>query len=569
MALPDTALSPRERDALGDYTADARLLLLAALAIVAGLAGGAIAWLLLRLIGLITNVSFYQRLSFAFTSPAHERLGWLVFVPPVIGGLLIGLIARFGSEKIRGHGIPEAIEAILAGGSNIPPRIALLKPLASAIAIGTGGPFGAEGPIIMTGGAFGSLFAQCFRLSAMERKTILVAGAAAGMAGIFGTPVAATLIAVELLLFEWKPRSFVPVAVAAATATVARIPLLGSGPLFPCHSAPLPTLGVLLCVPVGVAAGLASGGLTWLTYFFEDQFRRLPLHWMWWPALAGLLIGAAAMIEPDALGVGYDVIRALLAGRMLFGTLALLLVVKTLLWASTLGSGTSGGVLAPLLIIGGALGAMGAHALPVGTATIWALIGMTAVLGGTMRSPFTAIVFALELTHDVNALLPLMVATFAAAGCTVLVLKRSILTEKIARHGRHVIREYAVDPLEKVLVEEVMTRVRRPYREAAMPTDAERRSGANVGAAEPPVRAVARPGEPMSGVADRMAMLDLAWVPVVEPSTGTVVGIVTRHEVLRARAKTCAEEHERARGFAWRRAGPRRAGPRIKTDGGR
>ncbi|MGH8149840.1 MAG: chloride channel protein [Steroidobacteraceae bacterium] len=605
--------------ALGDYTADRRLVYLSLLAVVVGAAGAGIAWVLVRLIGFITNLAFYHQLSFAFTSPSQERLGWLAFIPPIVGGLVIGLMARYGSEKIRGHGIPEAIEAILLGRSNIEPRVAVLKPVSSAIAIGTGGPFGAEGPIIMTGGAFGSIFAQLFKLSAMERKTLLVAGASAGMAGIFATPVAATLIAVELLLFEWKPRSFIPAAIAAATSAVVRVPLLGAGPLFAYHSAILSWQGIMICVPVGITAGLLSGILTWLTYLFEDVFRKLPIHWMWWPALAGVLIGIASLIEPRTLGVGYDVIRDLLAGHLGFQVVLALLVVKSLLWASTLGSGTSGGVLAPLLIMGGAMGTLEARIIPFGDPTLWALIGMAAVLGGTMRSPFTCIIFALELTHDMNALLPLMVATFVAAACTVLMLKRSVLTEKVARRGHHVIREYSIDPLENVFVEDVMTRDARTLpgdmtvdeavrffdRKAQQPldkdpddsddedrqhwfpvVDANRRviglltradalhlkagnypPTVHIGDVAPKPRTLGYPHEPVSRVADRMAEFDTACAPVVDSATSVLVGLVTRHDVLRARARNLTEEHVRANviglrlhlsPWAWRRA-PRRA----------
>lgn len=589
--------APRKRRGLGDYTADYRLILLSLMAVLVGAAGACIAWILVRLIGFITNISFYHRLSFAFSFPSHEHIGWLAFIPPIVGGLLIGVMARYGSEKIRGHGIPEAIEAMLLGRSIIQPRVAILKPIASAIAIGTGGPFGAEGPIIMTGGAFGSIFSQLFKLTAMERRALLVAGASAGMAGIFATPVAATLIAVELLLFEWKPRSFIPAAIASATAAVVRVPLLGAGPLFAYHSALLPWEGLLICIPVGISAGFLSGILTWLTYFFEDMFRKLPVHWMWWPAIAGVLIGIASLISPSSLGVGYDVIRDLLAGHMVFTAVLALLIVKSLLWASTLGSGTSGGVLAPLLIMGGAMGTLEAGIIPVGEPTLWALIGMTAVLGGTMRSPFTCIVFALELTHDINALLPLMVATFVSAGCTVLMLKRSILTEKVARRGHHVTREYSIDPLENVFVEDVMTRdvhtlsgdmtvgetVHFFEDEVHLPlhvdqhdpeaykhgfpvvdgkqkiigvltrADALRLKSGNylptirIADVTPKPRALGYPDEPVSRVADRMAERDVDCVPILDPRSNTLVGILTRHDVLRARARMLSEEHERAR----------------------
>ncbi len=445
------------RDNLADFSRDIRVLLLSAMAIPIGVLGALIAWALVRLIGLITNLSFYQRLSFDFSSPAGERLGLLVLIPPMLGGLIVGLMARYGSEQIRGHGIPEALEAILIGRSRIRALVAILKPLSSALSIGTGGPFGAEGPIIMTGGAFGSLFAQFFKLSASERKTLLVAGAAAGMAAIFSTPLAAVLLAVELLLFEWKPRSFIPVAFAAITADLLRIPLLGNGPIFAIPPHPqLSIMEVIYALGVGVLAGLGSSLLTVLVYAFEDGFRKLPIHWMWWPIIGGLGVGIGGFINPHALGVGYDTIRSLLAGNEVGAALITLLIVKTLIWSFSLGSGTSGGVLAPLMIIGGAMGAVEARLIPAGNVSLWVLISMAGIMGGTMRSPFTAIVFALELTHDFNTLPALLVACVAADAVTVLLMRRSILTEKVARRGLHLTREYGVDPLELTRVSEVM-----------------------------------------------------------------------------------------------------------------
>ena len=445
------------RDDLADFNRDNRILLLSAMAIVVGIISAFIAYGLVLLIGLITNLSFYQRLSTDFTSPADHHLGLLVIIVPMIGGLIIGLMARYGSEQIRGHGIPEALEAILIGRSRIGLKVALLKPLSSALSIGTGGPFGAEGPIIMTGGAFGSLFAQAFDLSTAERKTLLVAGAAAGMAAIFATPVAAVLLAVELLLFEWKPRSFIPVAFAAITASVLRIGLLGKGPIFaiPPHP-PLSSTGMLYALGVGLIAGLGSSLLTVLVYAFEDLFRKLPIHWMYWPVIGGFFVGVGALINPHTLGVGYDTIRALLSGNEIGAALITLLIVKTLSWSLALGSGTSGGVLAPLMIIGGALGALEARFIPAGDVGLWVLISMAAMMGGTMRAPFTSIIFALELTHDLNVLPGLLIACVAADAVTVLLMRRSILTEKVARRGLHLTREYGVDPLELTRVSEVM-----------------------------------------------------------------------------------------------------------------
>ena len=444
-------------EGLSDFTTDRRVLLLSGLAVVVGVLGALVARALLWLIAVITNLAYHHTVSSRFTSPADNGLGaWAVLVP-MAGALLIGVMARYGSEKIRGHGIPEAMEAILIGRSRIEAKVAVLKPLSSAISIGTGGPFGAEGPIIMTGGALGSLFAGLFHLSPAERKTLLVAGAAGGMSAVFATPVAAVLLAVELLLFEWKPRSFIPVAVSAATAMAVRIPLLGAGPIFPFTSGALPGWRTLLLgLALGVAAGYGSSLLTAMVYGAEDLFARLPFHWMWWPVIGGAVVGFGGLVYPRALGVGYDTIGDLLAGHLAGAGLVGLLATKMIIWAVALGSGTSGGVLAPLLIMGGCLGAAEAQALHLGDPGLWAMISMGAMMGGTMRSPFTAVIFMVELTHDVAMLPVLLVACVASELVTVLVMKRSILTEKVARKGHHVMREYSVSPLERLLVGDLM-----------------------------------------------------------------------------------------------------------------
>ena len=443
---------------LGDFTATPRILTISALAVGIGFVASYVALGLLRLIGFFTNLFFYQRWSAQLVSPAGNTLGWFALFVPVIGGLIVGLMARYGSDRIRGHGIPEAIEAILINGSRVEPKVALLKPLSAAISIGSGGPFGAEGPIILTGGAFGSLIAQFFHLTSAERKTLLVAGAAAGMSATFAAPVASVLLAVELLLFEWKPRSMVPVALASATAAAARRHLLGLGPIFPVPAHPtfIGLDGLAGCVAAGILAGILSALLTLAVYAAEDGFLKLPIHWMWWPAIGGLVIGAGGLLFPQALGVGYDTIGALLQGTVTTKVILGVLIVKSIIWSFSLGSGTSGGVLAPLLMMGGALGGLEAMAFPAEGTGFWPLVSMGAILGGTMRSPFTGVVFALELTHDVNMLLPLLVAVTIAHAFTVLVLGRSILTEKVARRGYHLSREYAVDPLEILFTREVM-----------------------------------------------------------------------------------------------------------------
>jgi len=506
-----TSRVERAEDRLADFTRDKRIPIISLMAIIIGALSAVVAKILVWLIAVITNLVFYQKYSSEFQSPANHRLGGFVILVPIVGGLVIGLMARFGSEKIRGHGIPEALEAILFGRSRMEPKVAVLKPLSSAISIGTGGPFGAEGPIIMTGGAVGSLFAQMFHLSPAERKTLLVAGAAGGMSAIFAAPVAAVLLAVELLLFEWKPRSFIPAAIAAATAGALRIPLMGAGPIFPvtAHAA-LGSEGLILALVVGIIAGLASGVLTALVYAFEDLFTKLPIHWMWWPAIGGLFVGIGGYLDPRVLGVGYETIHALLRGELLGPLVAGLLVGKALVWAISLGSGTSGGVLAPLLIMGGALGAIEAHWMPVGDAGLWATLSMAAIMGGTMRSPLTAMVFTLELTHDLNLLPGLLVACIAAHAVTVLALRRSILTEKVARRGFHINREYVVDPLMGLRVSEVMDQ-------------------------DPPTIPVSMKVADFSDrVAKRDPRLSRRQGTIIVDDSGALCGIITRGDLLRA-----------------------------------
>jgi CIC family chloride channel protein len=443
---------------LGDFTANRRMIVISFVAIAIGVLATFVAYALLELIYLFTNLAYFHHASFAPSSPAQHTLGLVAVAVPILGALIIGMMARYGSERIRGHGIPEALEAILINGSRVDPKVAMLKPLSSAISIGTGGPFGAEGPIIMTGGAFGSLVAQLFSLTAAERKCLLVAGAAAGMSATFSTPLAAILLAVELLLFEWKPRSFVPVALASATAAIARQFVIGPGPLFPLapHAAFAGVDVLVCCAAAGLGAGMLSAVLTFAVYAAEDLFKRLPIHWMWWPALGGLAIGIGGLVSPRALGVGYDVIGDVLHQGLVPKAILLLVIVKGLIWSISLGSGTSGGVLAPLLMMGGALGGLEALVFPDAGVGFWPLVGMGAILGGTMRSPLTGIVFSVELTHDMNMILPLVVAVTVAHAFTVLVLKRSILTEKVARRGFHVSREYAIDELEILFARDAM-----------------------------------------------------------------------------------------------------------------
>jgi H+/Cl- antiporter ClcA/CBS domain-containing protein len=587
---------------LGDFTANARLLLLSLVAIPIGIISALVAVGLLSLINFFTNLFFFQRFSIAAASPAAHMLGGLVVIIPVIGGLIIGLMARYGSERIRGHGIPEAIESILINGSRVEPKLAVLKPLSSAISIGSGGPFGAEGPIIMTGGALGSLVAQFLHLSSAERKTLLVAGAAAGMSATFAAPLASVLLAVELLLFEWKPRSFVPVAMASATAAAARRYLLGLGPLFLVHEHPLfiGPAGLAGCVVVGLGAGLLSMLMTMAVYASEDGFQKyVRIHWMWWPALGGLAIGVGGLLFPQALGVGYDTIGALLQGDVPRQTLLGILLVKSSIWAIALGSGTSGGVLAPLLMMGGALGGVEGAFLPNLGPGFWPLVSMGAILGGTMRSPLTGIVFAIELTHDLNMMLPLLVAVTIAHTFTVLTLKRSILTEKVSRRGYHLTREYSIDPLEILFVREVVrtnivalsasmtleqTRAivgdgPRPRRRQRLypVVDADQRllgvvtrshlkhsmqvapGSMRIGDVTQSLPIVAYPDEPLRAVAHRMASTGLTRLPVVERGTDRrLVGMIGLSDLLAGRSRTLDAEHRRERVFSLklgRRAG--------------
>ena len=567
---------------LGDFTTTWRVVPMSVAAVAIGLLSTCVAWALLRLIGLFTNLFFFQRWGVTLVSPAGHHLGGLVVLVPAAGALVVGLMARYGSERIRGHGIPEAIESILIRGSRVEPRVAFLKPLSAAISIGSGGPFGAEGPIIMTGGAFGSMIAQFLKLTSAERKTLLVAGAAGGMSATFASPVAAVALAVELLLFEWKPRSLVPVALASASAAAARRYVIGLGPLFlaPAHPLFIGPAGLVGCA----LAGLAAGALTGAVYAAEDVFARLPLHWMWWPAIGGLVVGVGGLVFPEALGVGYDTIGALLQGQVAGRVIIGLLLGKSVVWSVSLGSGTSGGVLAPLLLMGGALGGVEALVLPDEGTGFWPLVSMGAILGGTMRSPFTGIVFALELTHDVNMLLPLLVSVTLAHGFTVLALRRSILTEKVSRRGYHLSREYAVDPLEILFVREVMRRnvvalpasmelaalrAERPRRQLLCPVvDTDRRlvgvvtrrdldglltfagsdSDVRVGALVRPDPIVAYPDEPLRAVVYRMAETGRTRFPVVERGEGRrLLGMIALSDLLEARVRGLEAERRRER----------------------
>jgi H+/Cl- antiporter ClcA/CBS domain-containing protein len=590
-AMSSTSLHHPRR--LADHSADPRMLLLALMAFAVGTGGAFAAWLLLKLIAIATNLFWFQRLSASSTDLAAAGIGVLTIAVPVVGGLIVGLMARYGSEKIRGHGIPEAIETILFGESRLSLKVALLKPLSSAVSIGSGGPFGAEGPIIMTGGAIGSLFAQRFRLSAAERKTLLVAGAAAGMTGIFGTPMAAIMLAVEVLLFEWKPRSFVPVVASVLVSLAWRPLLVGSEPLFP-FAAPTPAgmSAVALASGIGIIVGLQAALLSALLYRIEDGFHGSRIHWMWWPALGAVVVGVGGLIEPRVLGAGYGSIQALLDGSLALRVVVALLVVKAVVWLVALGSGTSGGILAPLLILGGAAGYLIGGYLP-GQPGFWAMVAMAGILSGAMRAPMTAALFAAELTNHLSALPETIGAAASAYAVSVLVMRRSILTEKIARRGRHILQEYTVDALEFLQAGQMMTRdpatlpgtmslsdAVRFFKEKAehrsypvvdcdgrllglvSRTDALRwqlegpaLEGQLADALSDASILVAYPDTPCGTVADMMVDSGTGRVPIVDQKSRRVIGIISRQDLLKVR--TTQKRGEKVRPARRRRQAPR------------
>jgi chloride channel protein, CIC family len=596
---------PKNDHALSDFSVEPRILAIAALAVPVALAAVAAGFALLKLIRLATNIAYFGQFSFADLKLGSAHLGpWSVLIP-VAGSFIVGLMARHGSEKIRGHGIPEAIEAILLGRSRLDPKVAILKPLSSAIAIGTGGPFGAEGPIIMTGGAIGSLIAQMLPVSDAERKTLLVGGAAAGMTTVFGTPIAAVMLGVELLLFEWRPRSFIPVVVAAVTAAVARTALHMQAPLFPFAGVSgIALMGLATWIILGVLAGFLACILSQLVYGWEDFFMKLPIHWMWWPMLGGLIVGLGGLIDPRALGVGYENIADMLQGQLALKALLLLLVVKAVIWSIALGSGTSGGVLAPLLMMGGAAGAALSCVFPGQSPAFCALLGMAATMSGAMRVPLTATFFAVELTGNLHALLPLLTACATAYAVTVLLMRRSILTEKLTRRGHHLVCEYGVDSFALARVRDVMTRavetlpatmtLQRATRFLAAPTtahpsfpvvDAEnkvlgiidpptvlrwRRAGRRrttslselLAGAEVPV---AYPDEHVERVAARLAVADLGHLAVISRDSAQIVGYLGWRDITKARAGFEAEKAQRTAFFGRRQPS---AGARVDDRGG-
>ena len=581
---------------------DRRVLFTSALSVVIAVLAAMVAQLLTRTIGLVTNFAFYGRLSTAFVSPADNKLGaWVLFIP-VLGGLIVGVMARFGSKAIRGHGIPEAMEQILTNQSRIPPRLVVLKPLSAAIAIGTGGPFGAEGPIIATGGALGSLLGQVLGTSAWERKTLLAAGAAAGMAATFGSPLSAVLLAVELLLFEYRPRSLIPVALAASTATAVRLLFVGAAPLFPLNGVKQPGGEALVFyVLLGAVIGLLSVGVTRAAYAVEDGFEKLPIHWMWWPAMGGLAVGAVGYFAPRTMGVGYDNIEHIIAGD--FGLLALVTLgsLKLVSWVIALGSGTSGGTLAPLFTIGGSAGAMlGVLAVAVAPSLgvdvrLAALVGMAAIFAGASRALLASVVFAFETTRQPIGLLPLLGGCTASFLVSCLLMRSTIMTEKIVRRGVRAPDEYSPDSFSLLSVREYAQRpvvslpanqllaAARLWLRSGVPGSSHQgypildSGGGLVGVLtrrdllgddredmtlgqivhRPPV--VVFEDSSLKDAVDQMAKHGIGRVPVVARSDpARVVGLVTRSDVMAAHAGHLEEGHIQP--GEWAKAAIRRAG---------
>lgn len=580
-----------------------RVLFVCALAVLLGIAAAFIARILVKLIDLVTNLAFLGRWSFADASPAQHDLGAWVILVPVVGGLIVGLMARWGSRAIRGHGIPEAMEQVLLNESKIPPRITFLKPVSSAIAIGTGGPFGAEGPIIATGGALGSFLGQLLHVTGQERKVLLAAGAAGGMTAIFGAPVSAVVLAVELLLFELRPRSLIPVALAAVTAAGMRDLMVGSAPVFAMPDVATPGLAALLCyVLLGVAMGFVSVAVTRIVYGIEDAFEKLPIHWMWWPALGGIVVGVVGWFAPKTMGVGYDNIVDILGGHLALGALAFLCAMKFLSWSIALGSGTSGGTLAPLFTVGGALGALAGLALVAlmpGLGVdprIAALVGMAAIFAGASRALLASVVFAFETTHQTAGLLPLLGGCSAAYLVSALTMRNTIMTEKIARRGVRVPTEYAADYLEQVLVRDACTRDVVSLRTKDALGDVRHWMQSGRGEAQhegyPVVddtgrvrglvtrRMLLDPAEPgnrrigelslrppmvvhehhsLREAADHMVAENVGRLIVVGvDAPHPLVGIITRGDILSAHARRLKEAHEGRRHIRWR-ASSRRA----------
>lgn len=440
-----------------------RMFHISLLAAVIGLVAGLVAYALFTLIGLLWNLVFFQQVSTKLTDLGSNPIGLWMLVVPAIGGFIISLMAKYGTPKIKGHGIPEAMEAVLEDRSRISPRVAIFKPIATAVAIGTGGPFGAEGPIIQTGGALGSLLGQIVHTTAAERKVLLACGAAAGMAATFNTPIAAVILAIELLLFEFKSRSFIPLVIATVVATTVRMPLLGQGPLF---QVAISDFGIPRALPfyilLGLLCGLVAVGFTRLFYWTEDLFEKLPVNEFWLPVIGGFGLGIIGYFVPRVLGVGYDTISDILNNQLPLNILLTVMIFKALALLVSLGSGTSGGLLAPMFMSGAAMG--GSFAIVLNNVIpslnlepgAFALAAMAAVFGAASRATFAFIIFAFEITQDYHAILPLMLVCVIADGVALLLMNNTIMTEKLARRGLRVPQEYEADILRQVSVGDMM-----------------------------------------------------------------------------------------------------------------
>jgi H+/Cl- antiporter ClcA/CBS domain-containing protein len=584
MSMPEA--EPRAAVSPSPAVVDRRVVLISGVAIALALVASVLAQALTRLIGLITNLAFFGRISTRFSSPAGNHLGALVIVVPIVGAVIVGLMARFGSKAIRGHGIPEAMEQVLFNQSRIPPRLIFLKPLSAAIAIGTGGPFGAEGPIIATGSALGSFLGQVMTVTTDERKTLLAAGAVAGMAATFGTPVSAVLLAIELLLFEFRPRSVIPVALAASAATAARTAMVGSAPVFSLPDLTEPSGEALATyIVIGAIVGVASVLVTHALYAVEDVFEKLPVHWMWWPAIGAVAVGLCGFLSPHTLGVGYDNIDSILSGSLAGRAALIFCVLKFISWSISLGSGTSGGTLAPLFTLGGGLGSiLGSIAIAAAPSLgvdvrIAALVGMAAMFAGASRALLTSVVFAFEATRQPIGLLPLLGGCTAAFLVSSLLMKSSIMTEKIARRGARVPDEYQADFLAQVLVRDCASRdvvtldandrvdaVRVWLRERGPGTrhtgfpvldaagallgvvtrsdlfDLTLRGDRSIESLVSREPAVIHEGSTVRAAADRMVLEGVGRLIVVSPADETkVVGIITRSDLLGAHKRRLDE----------------------------
>ena len=587
------------KDAALAEPAQFRMVLVSFLAAGIGLLAGFIAYLLYNLIGLFTNIVFYHRFVFAFNSARNNHLGAWVIVMPVIGGIIVGFMAKYGSPKIKGHGIPEAMEAVLINRSRIQPRVAILKPISAAIAIGTGGPFGAEGPIIQTGGAVGSLIGQLVHTTASERKVLLACGAAAGMSATFNTPIAGVILAIELLLFEFKSRSFIPLVIASTIATAIHMQLLGTGPMFTVAAM---DFGIPHALPfyvlLGGLCGLAAVGFSKLLYWTEDQFEKLPIDELWWPAIGALGLGIIGYFVPRVLGVGYDTISDILNANLALRLLVVVMLAKAVALVVSLGSGTSGGLLAPMFMSSAAMGgvfALGVDRIFPGahlSAGAFALVAMGAVFGAASRAAFTFIIFAFEITRDYNSVLPLMLVTVIAAGIAMLLMPSgSIMTEKLVRRGLRIHQDYEADMLQQMSVSQTMDpevpavpgdmwlvdladRIARRDPEVSqhqalfiMGVDGklagvitrgdvfralDKDSTQSMTVLEAGTRdvVVTYPDEALHDASAKMLLNNIGRLPVVDrKDPGHVVGYLGRHGIMAARLRRLDEEHVRESGW--------------------